>query len=155
VTPGVESRGSPAFPGRREDDPGVPEAVPRMMRLVGGRLGPDAIDRLWIFPPLRQGRRETGLVAVSCFEPDPAVRRVVTASYTAERTGRGLTLEPVLREEGSAPPETLPRVIAGVVRRTEKDLGEPREVEIGGEEDAFVSLMSEFDPELLSEEGEE
>ena len=24
-----------------------------------------------------------------------------------------------------------------------------------GEEDAFVSLMSEFDPELLSEEGEE
>ena len=90
------------------NDPGVPEAIPRVVRLVGRRLGPAAIDRIWIFPPLRQGRKESGLVAVSCFEPQEDQRRLVTASYVAERTGRGLTLEPSLLEEGAAPPDTLP-----------------------------------------------
>ena len=30
-------------------------------------LGADAVDRLWIFPPVRRGRREQGLVAVRTF----------------------------------------------------------------------------------------
>ena len=101
--------------GNAAGGPGVPEALPRMVRLVGRRLGIAEIDRLWVFPPLKQGRRESGLVAVSCYEVDEGTRRLVTASYVAERTGRGLVVEPAVQEEGSAPPETLPRVIAGVV----------------------------------------
>jgi len=42
------------------------------------RLGPAAIDRLWIFPPLVRGRREWGLVAAGCFDGAGA-RRPVTA----------------------------------------------------------------------------
>lgn len=124
---------------------GVPEAVPRALRVLEGRLGVHAMDRLWIFPPLVQGRRERGLIAVSCFATAEDRRRVITASYHAERTGRGTTFEPVLLEEGSAPPDAIPRIMDGVVRRTEVELGDPREVAIDGDEDAFRALLAEFD----------
>lgn len=136
------------------DDPGVPEAVPRVVRLLGRRLGPATIDRLWVFPPLKQGRRESGVVAASCFtegEADEERRRLVTAGYLAERTGMGLTIDPVLREEGDAPPDVLPRIIAGVVSRAGLELGEPREVEIQGDSGHFEAFLDEFDPALLDE----
>jgi hypothetical protein len=143
--------GAPAT-GSNRDDPGVPEALPRVIRMVGRRLGPEGIDRIWVFPPLRQGRRESGLVAVSCFETSDEARRLVTASYLAERSGQGLTVAPTLMEEGAAPPDTLPRIIAGVVKRADLSVGDPREVVIEGNEEAFDELMSEFDPALLEEE---
>ena len=43
-----------------EDGPGVPEALPRAVREMAGRLGHVAIDCLWIFPPMVRGRREWG-----------------------------------------------------------------------------------------------
>jgi len=135
-----------------DSGPGVPEALPRVVRLVGRRLGVAEIDRLWVFPPLKQGRRESGLVAVSCYEANESTRRLVTASYVAERTGKGLVVEPAIQEEGSAPPDTLPRVIAGVVKRAGLELGDPREVPVEGEAEAFETLMGEFDPVLLEEE---
>ena len=54
--------------GLRKDDPGVPEALPRTLMRVRDRLGVDTIDQLWIFPPVRRGRREQGLIAVSTFQ---------------------------------------------------------------------------------------
>ena len=57
-----------------------------------------------------------------------------------------------LLEEGAAPPDTLPRIIAGVVRRSELSVGDPREVSIEGEAEAFDALMEEFEPALLEEE---
>ncbi len=133
-----------------EADPGVPEALPRAVREMAGRLGRAAIDCLWIFPPMVRGRREWGLVAASCFDAGGS-RRVVTARYSAERTGRGLYLDTRLLDEGVAPADRLPRVMEGVVRRGPQPLGSPRLVELGGCEDAFESLMAGYPAELFEE----
>ena len=132
------------------DGPGVPEALPRTLREVGRRLGLSAIDRLWIFPPLVRGRREWGLVAASCFDGQGA-RRLVTARYEAERTGKGLYLDSRLLDEGVAPPDRLPRVMEGVVKRGPEPLGSPRLVEVGGGAEAFDALMGDFAGVLFEE----
>ena len=128
--------------------PGVPEAIPRTLQLVARSLGEGEIDRLWVFPPLIRGRKEWGLVAASCFA-DGGARRLYTAQYTAERSGTSLTVDAGMAEEGEAPPDRLPRVMTGVVRRSEVDLGEPRTVEIAGDPEKFREFMDEFDPSLL------
>jgi len=133
---------------KNETGPGVPEALPRALQRLASRLGPKEIDRLWIFPPLRKGRKEWGLVAASCFA-DGGMRRLITASYQAERTGTSLTVDCAMTEEGQAPAERLPRVMMGVERRSELALGDPRMFDVGGEEDRFTELLEEFDPELL------
>jgi len=133
----------------RSEDPGVPEALPRTLVLARGRLGVERVDRLWIFPPLKRGRREWGLVTASLFLDGQERRRIVTIAYTAERTGRGLGVDQAFHEEGDAPPESLPRVMEGVVRRAGEAYGDPREVEIGGDPGRFEALVDEFDPTLL------
>jgi hypothetical protein len=131
-------------------DPGVPEAMPRVLIRLRDQLGIPSIDRLWIFPPVRKGRREQGLVAVSTFLDDTEDRRsMVTVAYVAEHTGRGVTVTPSLTREGDAPPDRFPGVIDGVVRRSGDELGEPREVEIDGSAARFEELLEEFDPEFL------
>jgi len=132
----------------RESDPGVPEALPRVLRELAARLGPEAIDRLWLFPPRTRGRREWGLVVASAYVEDDDRRRVLTARYTAERTGRGLTIEPEFADEGTLPPDRFRRLVAGVVRRTEEDLGDPRSVEIGGDPGRFQELVEEIEPSV-------
>lgn len=137
-------------PEREKDQTGVPEALPRTLQSVGKRLGTASIDRLWIFPPLVRGRREWGLVAASCFD-DQGIRRVITARYSAERTGKGLFLDAQMAEEGSAPHDRLPRVMDGVVARSSLSAGSPRVVEVAGGEEAWDALLSEYDPSLFDE----
>lgn len=137
---------------KRAEDPGVPEALPRSIVHARDRLGAREIDRLWIFPPMRRGRRERGLLALSLFLDEAERRRLLTLAYTAERTGKGLTLEHVFHEEGEATPELLPRVMAGVVRRAGEAFGDPREVEIQRSPERLAALVGEFDPELLAPE---
>jgi hypothetical protein len=130
---------------RREPEIGVPEALPATVRMLGERPGVESLDRLWLFPPRVRGRKEWGLVAASRFHPDEEGRRLlVTAPYTAERTGQGPVVRSSLSEEGTAPPDRFPRVMEGVVRRTGEDLGEPREVEIGGDPARFQELLEEL-----------
>jgi hypothetical protein len=131
-----------------EVDPGVPEAIPRTLQMMVRRLGDSEIDRLWVFPPLIVGRKERGLVAASCFTEDGA-RRLYTAPYSAERTGTSLSVENGIAEEGQAPADRLPRVMQGVVRRSEIDLGEPRMVRISGDPEKLRELLDEFDADLL------
>lgn len=133
-------------PNRDEEGPGVPEALPRTLDRLASRLGATALDTLWIFPPLVKGRREWGLVVASCFVEDGTRRRLLTARYSAERTGKGLEWESEISDEGDAPPDRFPRIVDGVVRRSAVELGDPTEVAIGGEEDRFRALMEEFDP---------
>ena len=133
---------------KEEGDPGVPEAIPRTLQMMARCLGESEIDRLWVFPPLILGRKERGLVAASCFAQDGS-RRLYTASYSAERTGAGLSVVNGITEEGRAPPDRLPRVMQGVARRSEIDLGEPRVVEIAGDPTKLKALLDEFDAELL------
>ena len=129
-------------------DPGVPEAIPRTLQMMARRLGQSEIDRLWVFPPLIVGRKERGLVAASCFTEDGA-RRLYTAAYSAERTGTSLSVEHGIAEEGQAQPDRFPRVMQGVLRRSEIGLGEPRMVEIAGDPAKLRALLDEFDVELL------
>ncbi len=129
-------------------DPGVPEAIPRTLQMMARRLGESEIDRLWLFPPLIVGRKERGLVVASCFTSGGA-RRLYTASYAAERTGTSLSVENGIAEEGQAPRDRLARVMRGVVRRSEIDLGEPRMVEIAGDPEKLRALLDEFDADLL------
>ena len=133
-------------------DPGVPEAIPRTLQMMVRRLGESEIDRLWVFPPLIVGRKERGLVVASCFTSGGA-RRLYTASYTAERTGTSLSVESGIADEGQAPPERLARVMQGVVRRSEIDLGEPRMVEIAGDPEKLRALLDEFDADLMEPVG--
>ncbi len=133
---------------RRSDadgvDPGVPEALPRALVALRERLGVQSLDRLWIFPPFRRGRREQGLIAVSTFQQEGERRGVVTVSYTAEETGKGITVEPSFTTEGEAPPDRFPILMKGVVLRGGEERGEPREVEIEGSMENFERLMEEF-----------
>ena len=129
---------------------GVPEALPRTLKRIGTQLGAESIDRLWIFPPLVRGRREWGLVAASCFD-QAGRRRLVTAQYAAERTGKGLFLDTKLTEEGVAPPDRLPRVMDGVTRRAPRMKGSPQVVDIAGGAEALEALVGEYDPALFEE----
>lgn len=126
-------------------DPGVPEALPRTLVELRERLGVQSLDRLWIFPPFRRGRREQGLIAVSTFQLEGGRRGVVTVSYIAEETGKGITVEPSFTTEGEAPPDRFPILMKGVVLRGGEERGEPREVEIEGSAEKFEHLMEEFE----------
>jgi len=130
-------------------DPGVPEALPRSLIRLRERLGVDQVDRLWIFPPARRGRREQGLVAVSTYLDGEERRVMVTVSYNAEHTGQGVSVDTSFTQEGEAPPERFPGVMAGVVRRAGEGQGEAREVEIGGSAEKFEELLEEFDMDFL------
>jgi hypothetical protein len=104
-------------------------------------LGIALVDRVWVFPPLVRGRKEWGLVAVSRLTDDPARRELVTGRYSAELTGGGVVFHPEVASEGEAPPERLPRIMDGVVRRSGLHLGLPREIEIGGDPHRFERLL--------------
>jgi hypothetical protein len=137
---------------KQDRGPGVPEAIPRTVQGLGRRLDPGTLDRLWIFPPMVRGRKEWGLIAVSRFAAeggDAARRHLFTAPYAAERTGKGLTLEWTLAEQGEAPPDRLPRVMDGVVRRAGDELGDPRAVDLGGDLELFTALLDELGTHLL------
>jgi len=133
----------------RSQDPGVPEALPRVLIRLRDRLGVESVDRLWIFPPSRRGRREQGLIAVSAYLDGEERRSLITVSYAAEHTGTGVTVEPSFTQQGEAPPDRFPGVMQGVVQRVGDAGGEPREVDISGSPERYEGLLEEFDEELL------
>ncbi len=126
-------------------DPGVPEALPRVLIRVRDHFGSELIDRLWLFPPVRRARREQGLVAVSTFLEGQRRRAMVTVAYTAEHSGAGVSIETCFTQEGEAFPDRFPAVMLGVVNRTKETPGEAREVEISGSGQKFEELMEGFD----------
>ena len=134
----------------RKRDPGVPEALPRALGVIRERIGPERLDTLWLFPPMVQGRSERGLVVAACYAEGDQ-RLVHTVTYQAERTGKGLSVEAEIFEEGIAPEDRLPRMMRGVVRRTEAELGEPRDVVIAGDVDEFDKLVAECTPPEFGE----
>ncbi len=136
---------------KRDLGPGVPEALPRVVQRVAQAWPVERLDRLWLFPPLIRGRKESGLVAVSCrVEDAPDDRRLlVTVSYSAERSGRGLDLDVQTEEEGEAPADRLPRVMQGVVVRSGIQLGDATELEIGGDPAVLAAWFDDVDEELF------
>ncbi len=136
-------------------DAGVPEALPRVLEVVRERLGVERVDRLWIFPPLVQGRKEWGLVAVACFTSREDLRDLLTARYAAETTGRGTVVSPDLNLEGSASPERLARVVEGVGRRWDRSPGDPRLVLIEGDPGRYAELLRDVGASSREEGTEE
>jgi hypothetical protein len=128
----------------------IPDAPGRMLALLGAQLGIALVDRVWVFPPLVRGRKEWGLVAVSRLTLDPSRRELVTGRYSAELTGGGVVFRPEVTWEGEAPPERMPRIMDGVVRRSGLHLGLPREVEIGGDSHRFEALLLTYPPRPVS-----
>ncbi|TVP74451.1 MAG: hypothetical protein EA352_10785 [Gemmatimonadales bacterium] len=143
----------PTYLPREDEDPGVPEALGRALSRLVDQVGLDALVVLWIFPPLRKGRRERGVLAAGCGS-DPARQTLVTLAWTAEETGKGVTFETRYSEEGEAPPDRLPRIMEGVVRRARDVPGSPERIELVGEPDRIRSLLTELDapmPEVFRE----
>lgn len=126
--------------------PGVPDAMARAIRALEARVEAQFVDRLWLFPPLRTGRRETGVVAAGCFIAGDERRLLVTLAYRAEETGKGISFESHFQEEGEAPRDRLPRIMAGVVHRMDGTPGDPRTVELAGDPAAFRAVLQELDP---------
>lgn len=132
----------------RSEDPGVPEALPRALIRLRDRLRVETIERLWIFPPARRGRRERGLVAVSTLRDGEERRGMVTVAYSAEQTGTGVAFEPIFTLEGEATPDRFPSVMRGVVRRAGEAQGDAREIAIDGSAEKFEELMQEYEDAL-------
>lgn len=127
-------------------DPGVPGALGGVGRFLGGQVDPGRIDRIWIFPPVRKGRREHGLLVAALRRPDDPLRlELVTVGYQAEETGKGITLAPRFREEGAAPPDRLLRVMEGVVRRSGMEGGHPEEIPVRGDPSQFEEWLAGLD----------
>jgi hypothetical protein len=127
------------------DDIGVPEALPRALECLRERLGATSLDRLWIFPPLRRGRRERGLIAVSAFQDGEERRSLVTVTYVAEHSGKeGVKVETSFTNEGEAAADRFPAVMRGVVLRGGEERGEPREIEVGGSAQKLEELLEEL-----------
>ncbi|MBI4539517.1 MAG: hypothetical protein HY704_08420 [Gemmatimonadetes bacterium] len=153
---GRATGGSGAGPAREPSDAAgriltsreVGGGLGQALRRLETRVGAAALDTLWVFPPRLRGRREHGLVVAGCFTGEEGRRQVVTAIYQAERTGQGLQMDAQFFEEGVAPPERLPRIIAGVVRRSDDQPGEPRRIEIGGAAARFDALLAEVEADV-------
>jgi hypothetical protein len=127
------------------DDIGVPEALPRALESLRERMGAASLDRLWIFPPLRRGRRERGLIAISAFREGEERRSLVTVTYVAEHSGKdGVRVETSFSHEGEAPADRFPAVMRGVVLRGGEERGEPREVEVAGSAETLEELLEEL-----------
>ena len=131
-------------PGQILQESPVPEALGRLLMLLGQRVDAETMDRIGIFPPLVRGRKEWGLVAVSVLSEDSALRVLITGRYSAELTGHGMKFEPEFMSEGIASPERLPSVMDGVVRRSDLQLGVAREEVIAGDVEAFGKLLGEY-----------
>jgi hypothetical protein len=86
-------------------------------------------------------------VAVTCLTEEGAQRVLITGRYVAELTGQGVVFESEFTSEGLAPLERFPRVMDGVTRRSELQLGDPQEIEIGGDPERFRDLQKLYESE--------
>ncbi|TVR60916.1 MAG: hypothetical protein EA422_13335 [Gemmatimonadales bacterium] len=134
-------------------DPGVPDSMPRALRALAAAVDPGRLDTLWLFPPLRSGRKETGVLAAGCLVAEPDRRVLVTLAYRSEETGAGIEFNTAIHEEGEAPRDRLPRIMAGVVRRMDGAGGDPRRFDVEGDPARLDEVLAELDAEAAREDG--
>lgn len=105
----------------RRLEPGLGLGWARVAEAVAARVPADAIERIWLFAPVRHEEREWGTAVVAC-RTETARRRVFTASYILVVRGRERGQGKVTVEEvGESPVEVLHEALAGVQERA----GEP------------------------------
>ncbi len=98
--------------------PGVGPGWTRVAQSIAGMLPAEAIDRVWLFAPIRREEREWGTAVLACRTDDDR-HRVFTASYVLVVRGRERGQGRVTVEEvGESPPTVVHDVIVGVQERT-------------------------------------
>jgi hypothetical protein len=146
------------------EEPGVPEAGPRALAELLARVPAERIDGVWRFPPLRKGRKESGLLVAALYlsdpealspenpspvtldSDDPRARRIlVTLAWRATETGKGVEFEAHFQEEGEAPVDRLPRVMEGVARRMDEGAGIPHYLFVGGNPNRIDTLRKDLE----------
>jgi hypothetical protein len=96
--------------------------TPSQMDLIRGlatRFPPQRIDRFWLFPPHHGDARESGFVVLSLLPEAEAddQRTLVTVRYDSTAVKGRWQRQERTTEEGSAPPDSVERVMAGVLLR--------------------------------------
>jgi hypothetical protein len=103
----------------RDSGPGL--GWSRVAQSVAAAIPHEAIDRIWLFTPVRREEREWGTAVISR-QTEDGRSRIYTASYLmvvrGRERGRGRV---TIDEVGESPPEVVHEVIAGVQERA----GEP------------------------------
>jgi len=133
------------------------EALTLLLREVPSSFPPEQVDRIWIFAPREIGSRESGLVVLSLLGGPGQrqdQRRLVTWHYEAVRERGGWKRKDAVLEQGLAPPERIPRLMAGVLAR----LGDTAEAPISesvGSVQSWNALMSSLGIEPVDPPSEE
>ena len=126
-----------------------PELTPAQRELIANlpsRFPPERIDRLWLFPPHVGNSRESGFVVLSLLPTDDQTtdrerRTLVTVRYESFQEKGRTRREERLVQEGTAPPDGIERVIAGVIRRSNQQEAVPLVEGIGGRPERWDQLL--------------
>ena len=115
---------------------------------AAGRIPPDRVEQVWLFPPRRVGAKESGLavlVVVAAEDEADAGRTIWTARYEAE-SGKGgkISSTHALEEQGTVPPDRVGRIVDGVVRRLEAESDAPDVRELDRDPEAWRALLAEL-----------
>lgn len=136
-----------------QDQASLPDApLFALLRTIEGEVGPEAIDRVWLFPPRRLKAGETAVVVVSAYhEADDDRRRVVAAHYTAPAQAAEPRLE--MAEFGVAPADRVGRVVEDVVERLKEEgpPQPPRSFAIERQPDRWSAMLLELAGKYLEE----
>jgi hypothetical protein len=121
-------------------------SLPALLEGLAPRVDPTTVDELYVFPTRRvQGVEST--VFVFSVHDEEERRRVITAHLRATRNKRGEpAIETKLDEHGTTPPERIPRVIEGVLRRLSEDFAAtpPSHCRIERSEERWKALIDEL-----------
>ena len=114
---------------------------------ASGRVAPESVDQVWLFPPRRLAAKEAGLavLVVTAAEEDGKERRAIfTLRYEAE-TGKKAVRVDRLEEQGTVPPDRVGRIVEGVLRRLEGGEADAPDIrELRGDVDAWEALLREL-----------
>jgi hypothetical protein len=120
----------------------LPESQLRFLRAIAERIPVERVIEVHLFPPLRQGRAETGAAVVAAISdgprPDSVVVYAAHYKHAIKGTDRGTwTVEVTV--EADAPLETVSDVVRGVERRSADRTEAADAVRFDGE--AFRALI--------------
>lgn len=97
------------------EDEGAPHAL---LQRLGQRVPVSNIDTVWVFPTRRSTGLESTVIVCSAFDNGGEKRRVSATRFLVTRDRKGkATVDEQYQEYATAPADTLPRVLDGVMRR--------------------------------------
>lgn len=125
---------------------------------MAGRLPPERVDAVWLFPPRQLGARESGLAVLSSFADGDEARRtrtIHTLHYVSDPQPKGPPVRTdELAEVGTVPVDRIDRIIEGVLHRL--DVPETPDVrQTGGDAHAWTGLLAELSGVVLDPTNQE